>query len=95
MNIDKKHFKLEFRLDFAISRFVFLIEWWGFWTLNDFTYQLIDKRFGTRHYVTLMLFFGMANAYIMRTNMSVAIGEYFGTSFDLPFSFLIDDLSLC
>ncbi|CRK89117.1 CLUMA_CG002510, isoform A [Clunio marinus] len=31
------------------------------------------KGFGTRHYVTFMLFLGMANAYIMRTNMSVAI----------------------
>ncbi|XP_023019242.1 putative inorganic phosphate cotransporter protein picot isoform X1 [Leptinotarsa decemlineata] len=29
--------------------------------------------FGTRHFVTFMLFLGMANAYIMRTNMSVAI----------------------
>lgn len=29
--------------------------------------------FGTRHLVTFMLFLGMANAYIMRTNMSVAI----------------------
>ncbi|XP_057650844.1 putative inorganic phosphate cotransporter isoform X2 [Diorhabda carinulata] len=29
--------------------------------------------FGTRHTVTFMLFLGMANAYIMRTNMSVAI----------------------
>ncbi|CAH1107273.1 unnamed protein product [Psylliodes chrysocephalus] len=29
--------------------------------------------FGTRHMVTFMLFLGMANAYIMRTNMSVAI----------------------
>ncbi|XP_014279058.1 putative inorganic phosphate cotransporter isoform X2 [Halyomorpha halys] len=29
--------------------------------------------YGTRHFVTLMLFFGMANAYTMRTNMSVAI----------------------
>ncbi|XP_018325096.1 putative inorganic phosphate cotransporter isoform X2 [Agrilus planipennis] len=28
---------------------------------------------GTRHTVTFMLFLGMANAYIMRTNMSVAI----------------------
>lgn len=26
-----------------------------------------------RHWVTFMLFLGMANAYIMRTNMSVAI----------------------
>lgn len=30
-------------------------------------------KFGSRHYVTFMLFLGMANAYIMRTNMSVAI----------------------
>ncbi|XP_066246488.1 putative inorganic phosphate cotransporter [Euwallacea similis] len=29
--------------------------------------------FGTRHFVTFMLALGMANAYIMRTNMSVAI----------------------
>ncbi|KAH1005449.1 hypothetical protein HUJ04_006438 [Dendroctonus ponderosae] len=29
--------------------------------------------FGTRHFVTLMLSLGMANAYVMRTNMSVAI----------------------
>ncbi|KAF6206564.1 hypothetical protein GE061_017798 [Apolygus lucorum] len=29
--------------------------------------------FGTRHVVTAMLFLGMANAYTMRTNMSVAI----------------------
>ncbi|XP_066595755.1 putative inorganic phosphate cotransporter isoform X2 [Prorops nasuta] len=28
---------------------------------------------GTRHMVTFMLFLGMANAYVMRTNMSVAI----------------------
>ena len=28
---------------------------------------------GHRHWVTFMLFLGMANAYIMRTNMSVAI----------------------
>ncbi|XP_077289317.1 putative inorganic phosphate cotransporter protein picot isoform X2 [Arctopsyche grandis] len=28
---------------------------------------------GARHFVTFMLFLGMANAYIMRTNMSVAI----------------------
>uniref|UniRef100_A0A182SIQ7 Putative inorganic phosphate cotransporter n=1 Tax=Anopheles maculatus TaxID=74869 RepID=A0A182SIQ7_9DIPT len=31
------------------------------------------KRFGTRHYTVFMLFLGMANAYVMRTNMSVAI----------------------
>ncbi|XP_024871213.1 putative inorganic phosphate cotransporter isoform X1 [Temnothorax curvispinosus] len=30
-------------------------------------------RFGKRHMVTFMIFLGMANAYIMRTNMSVAI----------------------
>lgn len=29
--------------------------------------------FQTRYFVTFMLFLGMANAYIMRTNMSVAI----------------------
>ncbi|KAK0165911.1 hypothetical protein PV328_004387 [Microctonus aethiopoides] len=28
---------------------------------------------GSRHVVTFMLFLGMANAYVMRTNMSVAI----------------------
>lgn len=28
---------------------------------------------GKRHIVTFMIFLGMANAYIMRTNMSVAI----------------------
>lgn len=28
---------------------------------------------GTRHIVIFMLFLGMANAYVMRTNMSVAI----------------------
>ncbi|KAE8737182.1 hypothetical protein FOCC_FOCC017357 [Frankliniella occidentalis] len=28
---------------------------------------------GARHFLTLMLFLGMANAYVMRTNMSVAI----------------------
>lgn len=27
----------------------------------------------TRYFVTFMLFLGMANAYVMRTNMSVAI----------------------
>ncbi|XP_055923202.1 putative inorganic phosphate cotransporter isoform X1 [Eupeodes corollae] len=30
-------------------------------------------RFATRYFVTFMLFLGMANAYVMRTNMSVAI----------------------
>ncbi|KAJ8969638.1 hypothetical protein NQ317_009571 [Molorchus minor] len=33
--------------------------------------------FGTRHFVTFMLYLGMANAYIMRTNMSVAIVAMF------------------
>lgn len=28
---------------------------------------------GSRHFVTFMLFLGMANAYVMRTNMYVAI----------------------
>ncbi|CAO1419936.1 unnamed protein product [Diamesa tonsa] len=37
------------------------------------THEATKKKFGTRHYVTFMLFLGMANAYIMRTNMSVAI----------------------
>ncbi|XP_017780119.1 PREDICTED: putative inorganic phosphate cotransporter isoform X2 [Nicrophorus vespilloides] len=36
-------------------------------------YEKPKSCFGTRHMVTLMLFLGMANAYIMRTNMSVAI----------------------
>lgn len=31
------------------------------------------EKFGSRHFVTFMLFLGMANAYVMRTNMSVAI----------------------
>lgn len=35
--------------------------------------MLILEMFGTRHFVTFMLFLGMANAYVMRTNMSVAI----------------------
>lgn len=30
-------------------------------------------KWGTRHFVIFMLFLGMANAYVMRTNMSVAI----------------------
>lgn len=30
-------------------------------------------RLGKRHLVTFMIFLGMANAYVMRTNMSVAI----------------------
>lgn len=33
----------------------------------------VSAWFGARHVVTLMLFLGMANAYVMRTNMSVAI----------------------
>lgn len=35
--------------------------------------MLILGWFGTRHFVSFMLFLGMANAYVMRTNMSVAI----------------------
>ena len=35
--------------------------------------KLITEMLGTRHYMTFMLFLGMANAYVMRTNMSVAI----------------------
>lgn len=34
---------------------------------------LFSACIGTRHIVTFMLFLGMANAYVMRTNMSVAI----------------------
>lgn len=34
---------------------------------------LFSACIGTRHVVTFMLFLGMANAYVMRTNMSVAI----------------------
>lgn len=34
---------------------------------------LIAARFPARYFVTFMLFMGMANAYVMRTNMSVAI----------------------
>ncbi|KAL3285321.1 hypothetical protein HHI36_019430 [Cryptolaemus montrouzieri] len=44
-------------------------------TVDD-TVDVAKKKpvwFGTRHFVTFMLFLGMANAYIMRTNMSVAI----------------------
>lgn len=33
----------------------------------------ISEMFGKRHYMTFMLFLGMANAYVMRTNMSIAI----------------------
>ncbi|XP_065162158.1 putative inorganic phosphate cotransporter isoform X2 [Atheta coriaria] len=40
---------------------------------TDINYLQPKRWFGTRHMVTLMLFMGMANAYIMRTNMSVAI----------------------
>jgi ABC-type uncharacterized transport system substrate-binding protein len=32
-----------------------------------------SSKLGCRHFVVLMLFVGMANAYVMRTNMSVAI----------------------
>lgn len=36
-------------------------------------YPSSPAKIGTRHVVTFMLFLGMANAYVMRTNMSVAI----------------------
>ncbi|KAL0128026.1 hypothetical protein PUN28_003337 [Cardiocondyla obscurior] len=35
--------------------------------------SVVNGWFGKRHMVTFMIFLGMANAYIMRTNMSVAI----------------------
>lgn len=38
-----------------------------------FFFCLFTAWIGSRHVVTFMLFLGMANAYIMRTNMSVAI----------------------
>ncbi|XP_011501855.1 PREDICTED: putative inorganic phosphate cotransporter isoform X2 [Ceratosolen solmsi marchali] len=42
---------------------------------DNFEAELPQSRslIGTRHIVTFMLFLGMANAYVMRTNMSVAI----------------------
>lgn len=43
---------------------------------NEMTRKInikISETLGTRHYMTFMLFLGMANAYIMRTNMSIAI----------------------
>uniref|UniRef100_A0A336KZ27 CSON013570 protein n=1 Tax=Culicoides sonorensis TaxID=179676 RepID=A0A336KZ27_CULSO len=36
-------------------------------------YEQAAHKLGKRHFVTFMLFLGMANAYVMRTNMSVAI----------------------
>lgn len=42
------------------------------WT-REKNFFFITGGLGTRHWVTFMLFLGMANAYIMRTNMSVAI----------------------
>ncbi|KAK0076028.1 hypothetical protein PV325_005997 [Microctonus aethiopoides] len=43
--------------------------------LDDSERQPKNQRawIGSRHVVTFMLFLGMANAYVMRTNMSVAI----------------------
>lgn len=49
--------------------FLFLCSF--FYSLSSFHQCL--AWWGTRHFVTLMLFMGMANAYVMRTNMSVAI----------------------
>ncbi|GBP02848.1 Putative inorganic phosphate cotransporter [Eumeta japonica] len=47
------------------------------WDQNGFNeiFERISSRglFQTRYFVTFMLFLGMANAYVMRTNMSVAI----------------------
>lgn len=43
-----------------------------YFCINDH-YCMISAWIGTRHIVTFMLFLGMANAYVMRTNMSVAI----------------------
>ncbi|KAL5287532.1 Picot.2 family protein [Megaselia abdita] len=40
---------------------------------NDKEVEKPKLTFPTRYFMTLMLFMGMANAYIMRTNMSVAI----------------------
>lgn len=40
---------------------------------NTILFSFVTAWIGTRHVVTFMLFLGMANAYIMRTNMSVAI----------------------
>lgn len=37
------------------------------------SFYIISEKFGARHFLTFMLFLGMANAYVMRTNMSVAI----------------------
>lgn len=39
----------------------------------NFSIFFVTDKLGTRHFVTFMLFLGMANAYVMRTNMSVAI----------------------
>lgn len=39
----------------------------------EFVIFLFAACVGVRHFVTFMLFLGMANAYIMRTNMSIAI----------------------
>ncbi|KAH8372853.1 hypothetical protein KR009_006573 [Drosophila setifemur] len=44
---------------------------------NQRNHEALEKQpkrcFATRYFVTFMLFLGMANAYVMRTNMSVAI----------------------
>lgn len=44
-----------------------------FYIKSGFIFLVVSAWFGTRHLVTFMLFLGMANAYVMRTNMSVAI----------------------
>lgn len=53
---------------FLLSHFIQFIVFSFFFGFFSFA-----EMFGTRHFVTFMLFLGMANAYVMRTNMSVAI----------------------
>nr|XP_016930108.1 putative inorganic phosphate cotransporter isoform X1 [Drosophila suzukii] len=46
---------------------------WNQRNLNESLEEQPQRCFATRYFVTFMLFLGMANAYVMRTNMSVAI----------------------
>lgn len=41
--------------------------------MTFYIFLFFPARLGKRHLVTFMIFLGMANAYVMRTNMSVAI----------------------
>lgn len=50
--------------------FIFALVIWSIVYKYSFS---VSGWFGTRHFVTFMLALGMANAYVMRTNMSVAI----------------------